>query len=343
MRYITIIIALFGALTISGCSNLTNTPQPLPTLVQLAAATTPPPTAAASATYTATRIPASPTLPQTSTPSLSATASASVPTRIVTRTPQPIASRTPTVFAASPTAPPSVSTPLPVAFSYGQSVEGRALEAFRFGDGPQIIMLIGGIHAGFEVNTVELIEAMVEHFQSTPQDVLPGISLILVPSLNPDGVTRGRQISGRFNANGVDLNRNWGCGWSADAEFHLGTVEPGPVAFSEPETTALGALIQQIRPAAVLFYHAAANGVYSGDCGGFNSDALAAIYGNASGYPYGESFGAYTVTGTGPSWVASQGIPSLDVELATATGTELARNLRGVMAVQNWLLGQVSD
>lgn len=198
-------------------------------------------------------------------------------------------------------------------------------------------MLVGGIHAGFETNTVRLMDEMREHFQRTPSDILPGISLLVIPALNPDGLEYGRQLRGRFNDNNVDLNRNWGCGWSPDAEFSGGIVDAGEQPFSEPETRALGSLIQQVQPATVLFYHSAARGVFAGRCIGI-SDELAQVYGEATGYPYGEAFGAYNVTGTAPSWVDGLGIPAVDVELATADQTELIRNLRGVLAVQAWVL-----
>ncbi len=72
-----------------------------------------------------------------------------------------------------------------------------------------MLLLVGGIHAGFESNTVLLINALIAHFEGTPVDVLPGMSIILIPVLNPDGLVRGRTTEGRFNGNRVDLNRNW--------------------------------------------------------------------------------------------------------------------------------------
>jgi hypothetical protein len=91
-----------------------------------------------------------------------------------------------------------------------------------------------------------------------------------------------------------------------------------------------------------MFYHAAANGVFAGACDESRnvSSDLAALYGQASGYPYGESFSAYAVTGTAPAWVDSIGIPALDVELATADTTEFNRNLQAILAVQSWVLGR---
>lgn len=202
-------------------------------------------------------------------------------------------------------------------------------------------MLVGGIHGGYEGNTVTLVNELIEHFERTPDDVLPGISIILVPVANPDGLALGRQAEGRFNANRVDLNRNWGCEWSPDAVWRNQSVDPGPHAFSEPETQALAAFIREVQPAAAVFYHSAAEGVFAGECeGGHGSAILAAVIGEAAGYPYGEAFSAYLVTGTAASWVDGQGIPAVDLELSTTRSSEFQRNLLGVQAVQEWLLGR---
>lgn len=340
-RYITMIITLIGVLAIGACSNQADV-APLPTLARLAAPVIPDATVTIAPTITT--IPTfTPTFTATITPPDTATErSNSVDSPDTTSTLAPTvtlrAVATATLAAATPTPVPSVTaTLLPAAFAFGQSAEGQTLRAYRLGTGPNVIFLVGGIHAGFEANTVELVEEMYSYYQQYPEDVLPHITLLLIPSLNPDGLRHGRVIRGRFNGNEVDLNRNWGCGWSADAVNGQGPVDPGTGPFSEPETIALGGLIQQVQPRAVLFYHAAANGLFAGMCDGFDSNALAEVYGEASGYPYGEAFSEYEVTGTGPAWVASQGIQALDVELATSSGIELERNLRGVMAVQRWV------
>ncbi|MBC7870822.1 MAG: hypothetical protein H7Y09_08275, partial [Chitinophagaceae bacterium] len=119
------------------------------------------------------------------------------------------------VTPTMPPSTPSFNDPLAafVAADYvfGASVQGRDLVSRSIGDGNTILMLVGGIHGGWESNTTELISELILYFQNTPNDVLPGMRLVLIPSLNPDGLTLGRTIEGRFNANGVDLNRNWGC------------------------------------------------------------------------------------------------------------------------------------
>lgn len=225
----------------------------------------------------------------------------------------------------------------------GQSVQGRTIVAQRFGSGARVLLLIGGIHGGWEANTVTLMNQLAAHFSANPGDIPAGLAVVIVPALNPDGLLYDRDIAGRFNANGVDLNRNWGCEWSPQAVFRDQSVNPGARAFSEPETQSMAAYIRTQRPAAVLFYHSAANGVYAGRCpdGGTSGErgslALEVLYGEAAGYTFGQPFDAYPVTGTAPSWVDGQGIPAADVELASWREAEFERNLRGVQAALVWL------
>lgn len=223
-------------------------------------------------------------------------------------------------------------------FEVGRSAEGRAITARRFGDGPRALLLVGGLHGGWEANTVALVEELIAHFEANPADVLPGLALVLVPAANPDGLARGRGADSRFNARGVDLNRNWGCEWSAEAVWRDQPVDPGPRPFSEPETQALAALVRALQPGAALFYHSAAGGVFAGSCQEDHGSArLAQLVGEAAGYSYGQPFSAYPVTGTAASWVDGQGIPAADVELQSSRDSEFARNLAGVLALQRWL------
>lgn len=222
----------------------------------------------------------------------------------------------------------------------GMSVEGRRIVARQFGDGERAILLAGGMHGGWEANTVKLIDELITHFERNPDDVLPGVRLILIPVINPDGLARGRTPEGRFNSNGVDLNRNWGCDWSPEAVWRQMPVNPGGQAFSEPETRALADFVGAQRPVIALFYHSAAAGVYAGHCNGdHGSAAMAAVLGEATGYDHGEAFSAYPVNGTAASWADGLGIASADVELATWTNSEFERNLRGIMALQRWVTG----
>jgi predicted deacylase len=310
---------LFGIILLFSvaCQPTLVTEAPVPTLMEL-------PTAFPTATLTLT-----PSV--TVTPSPTATPSATI-----TDTPTPTTTDTPTV---TPTRTPRPA--LPSTFIYGKSVEDRDLLAHSFGSGSRLLMLVGGIHTGYEAITVDLVNELVAHFGRNPQDVLPGITLVLVPVANPDGFEKGRNTSGRFNANNVDLNRNWDCDWSPDAVWLERTVDPGSEPFSEPESIALAALIYDLRPDAVMFFHANANGVFAGECeGGMVSEPFAEVIGKVASYPFGEAFTDYVVTGTEASWVDSLSIPAVDVELSTTHVTEFTRNYNAVMAVQRWLLGQ---
>ncbi len=232
-------------------------------------------------------------------------------------------------------APPETATLSPDVALVGRSVEGRAILARRLGSGPQQILLVGGIHGGFEVNTVALMNEVIAHFDANPQEIAPALSLIVIPAANPDGLLRGREAAGRFNAHSVDLNRNWACDWSPEAIWQDQAVDPGAEPFSEPETAALADYILLTQPVAVLFYHSAAGGVFPGACeGDHGSQVLGHIYGDAAGYPSDSTFDHYDVTGDASNWVDGQGIPAVTVELQSWTETEWERNYAGIMAVQ---------
>lgn len=221
------------------------------------------------------------------------------------------------------------------------SVEGRPIAARRIGTGSRALLLVGGLHGGWEANTTGLMFALIDHFAAQPGDLPPDSALIVIPAANPDGTARGATPAGRFNANGVDLNRNWGCGWSAAAVWRDFAVSAGGRAFSEPEARALAEFIQRTRPAGALLYHSAANGIFPGECAdavsSADSRAFGAAIGAAAGYPCCDGFSAYAVTGTAAAWIDGQGIPAADVELRRHDALDLAANLAGVRAALAWL------
>ncbi|GAB4470597.1 MAG: hypothetical protein Kow00124_06870 [Anaerolineae bacterium] len=233
-------------------------------------------------------------------------------------------------------------TPYPASgvFSIGQSHEGRDIQVLQFGSGERLLVLVGAIHGGYEANTAALAEQLAQHFRQTPGEVLPNIRLMIIPVANPDGLARGTDLQARFNAQGVDLNRNWGCEWADTAYLRDREVDPGPRPFSEPETRALRTFFLATEPDAVIFYHSKANGVFPGACGGREPSIwLGELLEEATGYPHGE-FSYYAVTGDATNWLAERGIPAAVVELATADDPEFSRNLAGVMALQCYFARQ---
>ena len=249
--------------------------------------------------------------------------------------------------------PPQTST-RPTWNVIGVSVEGRAIESFTFGRGVRNLMFVGGIHGGYEWNSVALAYQALDYLTANPGVIPDNLSVTIIPSANPDGVFKAIERQGRFtptdvsehqdlssgvgrfNAHGVDLNRNFDCNWKPESMWKSKTVSAGTSAFSEPETSALRDLILKMRPVAVIFWHSQANAVYASECNsGILPETLAVMnaYATASGYPAVKSFDAYAVSGDAEGWLASIGIPAITVELKTHETVEWEKNLRGIKAL----------
>lgn len=243
----------------------------------------------------------------------------------------------------------------------GYSTGGLPIESYTFGAGPTRILFVGGIHGGAEWNTVLLAYAAIDYFGRHPERIPPAIMLQIVPAANPDGLraVTGRwgrfqptdvnitAVRGRFNQNGVDLNRNWDCAWSATAWWGSTQTSGGTAPFSERETRVLRDFFlgegMGLKPAqAVIFWHSAVPGVFAGGCEHIYpaAERLATIYGDAAGYPHGAAFSYYPITGDATNWLSMQQIPAITVELATHDEVEWPENLGGMRAALDYLAGR---
>jgi len=236
-------------------------------------------------------------------------------------------------------------------FVVGASVENRSIEAYAYGTGDTTLAFVGGIHGGYEWNSVLLAYELMDHLEEHPELLPENLRVVVIPAANPDGlykivgkegrfvrsdVASGDQSAGRFNANGVDLNRNFACKWQSQAMWRGKSVGAGSAAFSEPEAKALRDFFQEEQPVAAIFFHSQANAVYASECeAGILPETLAVMnaYAGASKYPAVSSFDAYPVTGDIEGWLASIGIPAITVELASHEAVEWERNWRGIEAV----------
>lgn len=234
----------------------------------------------------------------------------------------------------------------------GSSVEGRSIEAFTYGDGQTNLLFVGGIHGGYEWNSVLLAYAVMDHLEENPEAIPDDLQVTIVPSANPDGLfavlgVEGRFLAtdvpagvdtsvGRFNANGVDLNRNFDCKWAPESTWRGQTVSAGTSAFSEPEARAIKSVVEKYSPSAVVFWHSQANNVYASECEGgvlpVTLDVMN-LYARAGTYGAVESFDAYPITGDAEGWLASIGIPAVTVELETRNSIEWERNWAGMRAL----------
>ncbi len=256
--------------------------------------------------------------------------------------------------STAPTAPPqTLKKNEAVHERIGLSVEGRSLDAYTYGSGKKHLLFVGGMHGGYEWNSVLLAYEFMDFLEAHPETLPSNLSVTVIPSLNPDGVykvahTEGRfnltdvssdegtRAEGRFNAHSVDLNRNFDCKWRPEGTWKTKRVSAGSAPFSEPETMALKTFIEKETPSAVVFWHSQANAVYASECEkGILPETLALMsaYAKASGYPAVKSFDAYTVTGDAEGWLASVGIPAITVELSTHEAIEWERNRLGIEAL----------
>jgi protein MpaA len=189
----------------------------------------------------------------------------------------------------------------------GHSVEGRPIHAES--RGTPSLLLFGGIH-GDEPGSVELCR----HF-GTPDGV------VVVAALNPDGLQRNH----KDNARGVDLNRNFpSANWTRE---HPPGYDPGAQPLSEPETRALAALIDQLRPAVIVSVHQPFKCVnWDGP-----AEALANRMSAACGYPAVASVGYPTPGSFGSRYGVDLNLPVITLELPRpATDEDLAACLRAL-------------
>ncbi len=238
----------------------------------------------------------------------------------------------------------------------GQSVEDRRIEKHSFGNGETEILLVGGIHGGYEYNSVLLAYEFIDYFDSNPQIIPDNLKITIIPVLNPDGLYKvvGKEgrfnsndvisdenllASARFNANNVDLNRNFDCKWQPESTWRGQVVSAGETVFSEPEAMALKNYVVSNSPVAVIFWHSKANAVYASECEeGILPETISIMnaYADAGNYRAVEIFDAYPITGDAEGWLASIGIPAITVELETRESAEWQRNLAGVKALINF-------
>ena len=132
----------------------------------------------------------------------------------------------------------------------GRSSEGRPIEAVHVaGQGPRILV-VGCIH-GDECEGIEVTK-LLERFPASTD-------LWLVHQLNPDGYAR----RSRFNARGVDLNRDF-------------------LAASQRETRIARKLILRLRPDVTIWFHQPQSVVRAWGA----SRGVARRYARLAGVPY---------------------------------------------------------
>ncbi len=140
----------------------------------------------------------------------------------------------------------------------GHSINGLPVFALEISDAPgqaaeKPVIRLTGAHHGNETVSTDIIMGLAEHLVSpAAADLRRTWSFWLIPVLNPDGYLR----RDRYNANGEDLNRDYGM-------YTSGRTPP----YSQPETLTQLHFGRNFPPLLSLDYHSEAryvNTVYDG-------------------------------------------------------------------------------
>lgn len=222
------------------------------------------------------------------------------------------------------------------AFSIGNTVEGRSIMAYKFGNGSENILFVGSIH-GNEYSSKYLMEDWMDELERNYSNISQNKTLIVIPILNIDGFVGGS----RYNSNGIDLNRNFPANdWQTDVYSLTNQLLPGAGGYtplSEPESQALANLSSTLHPKLAMTFHSAAGYAIGNQAG--NSANLAANYAALSGYSnmtgVSGSF-SYPITGSYDDWLRdAHNITSVLIELSSNSSSQFSKNKSALWLMAN--------
>jgi predicted deacylase len=257
-----------------------------------------------------------------------------------TETPSPTRTLTPTRTTTA------TNTPVPTPgyseiLIIGYTAEGRPLEVFRFGNGEHSLMIVAGIHGGYEWNTVSLADQLIEKLTNDPNLVPADKTLYILRLLNPDGYEKDKGPDGRANSNNVDLNRNWDANWQANWWgshcWSYRFITAGSAPGSELETQALANFLLEKHVEAIISYHSAGLGIFPGGWP-YDKQSLKFAFSisQVSPYPYPPVETDCMYTGQLADWASKHGIAAVDIELTNHVDTDLAINLQILNVFLDW-------
>ena len=182
--------------------------------------------------------------------------------------------------------------------SIGTSVEGRDIPVFTLGKGDRMILICASMHAREYVST-NFVMYMAEQYCRgytekewyaglSYQKLLDNVCFVIVPMLNPDGVTLAQNglenaplresleqmelvdaykdgvYAWKANINGVDLNRNWPYNWAEDEKVNVPASANynGTAPCTEPEVIAMKKLIDSTPFYMLCSFHTSGEVIY---------------------------------------------------------------------------------
>ncbi|MDH4240280.1 MAG: DUF2817 domain-containing protein [Phycisphaerae bacterium] len=139
--------------------------------------------------------------------------------------------------------PPPIPEPETARSIIGKSIENRPMVHTVLGRGTDVTFIMAAIH-GNEKAGIPLVHRLEKFLQENPE-MLEKRKVVLLPIANPDGVAS----NSRYNARGIDLNRNF------PAPNRINSSRFGRIALSEPETRFIFQLIRQYAPDRIVSIH----------------------------------------------------------------------------------------
>ena len=125
----------------------------------------------------------------------------------------------------------------------GTSVRRLPILSFVLGQGADVTFILAAIH-GNEAAGVSLVRRLGKYLQQQSH-LMEGRRVVLLAVANPDGMAH----RSRFNANGVDLNRNF------PSANRVNDRRSGATPLSEPEARVVKQLIDQYSPDRIISIH----------------------------------------------------------------------------------------
>ncbi len=125
----------------------------------------------------------------------------------------------------------------------GESIETRPIAYTVLGQGTDVIFILAAIHGNENAGTP--LVRRLERYLHQHSELLEGRKVVILPIANPDGVAR----NSRYNARGIDLNRNF------QASNRINSYRFGYRALSEPEARAIALLIRLYAPNRIVSIH----------------------------------------------------------------------------------------
>ena len=123
------------------------------------------------------------------------------------------------------------------------SVLGRPIIYQTLGSGSDVVFIMATIH-GNETAGTPLVHYLSKYLQQH-RHLLDGRMVIILPVANPDGMAFNK----RYNAHGIDLNRNFA------AMNRINNAKYGNAGQSEPESAFIDYLLKRFKPNRIVSIH----------------------------------------------------------------------------------------